>query len=192
MVASSTRRGIDRRFQPIGSSHFFQEGNMTQSRRKARELLRLLPSGVAGLSMSLASADASAFAVAEHPERPAEQSAIASSRSAATSPARWSNTPRMPSRSSPSTPSCCSPGGATVAGTTADGTMAGSATAASAMADGIMAASATAAGTTAASATGNTGGLTTSGGGQRFQRPTQRLARDLHQPVERLASSRMR
>lgn len=41
---------------------------MTQSRRKARELLRLLPSGVAGLSMSLASADASAFTIAEHPE----------------------------------------------------------------------------------------------------------------------------
>ncbi len=42
---------------------------MAQSRRKARELLRLLPSGVAGLSMSLASADASAIAVAGPPEK---------------------------------------------------------------------------------------------------------------------------
>ena len=38
---------------------------MAKSRRTAHELLRLLPSGVAGLSMSLASADASAIAVAE-------------------------------------------------------------------------------------------------------------------------------
>jgi rSAM-associated Gly-rich repeat protein len=36
-----------------------------KSRRTAQELLRLLPSGVAGLSMSLASADASAIAGAE-------------------------------------------------------------------------------------------------------------------------------
>lgn len=35
---------------------------MAISRRKARELLQLLPTGVAGLSMSLASADASATA----------------------------------------------------------------------------------------------------------------------------------
>ena len=34
---------------------------MTDSRRAARELLKLLPSGVAGLSLSLASADASAI-----------------------------------------------------------------------------------------------------------------------------------
>ena len=46
---------------------------MTQSRSKsrstARELLRLLPSGVAGLSMGLASADASAIAVAPKADR---------------------------------------------------------------------------------------------------------------------------
>ena len=35
----------------------------SKSRRTAQELLRLLPSGVAGLSMSLASADASAIAL---------------------------------------------------------------------------------------------------------------------------------
>lgn len=42
---------------------------MARSRRKVQELLRLLPSGVAGLSMSLASADASAIAVSEHAEK---------------------------------------------------------------------------------------------------------------------------
>jgi rSAM-associated Gly-rich repeat protein len=42
---------------------------MAVSRRKARELLRLLPSGVAGISMSLASADASAIAVSGPAER---------------------------------------------------------------------------------------------------------------------------
>ena len=42
---------------------------MSKSRRTAQELLRLLPSGVAGLSMSLASADASAIAASERPEK---------------------------------------------------------------------------------------------------------------------------
>jgi rSAM-associated Gly-rich repeat protein len=42
---------------------------MTKSRHAARELLKLLPSGVAGLSMSLAAADASAIAVAGQAEK---------------------------------------------------------------------------------------------------------------------------
>ena len=42
---------------------------MTRSRRAARELLKLLPSGVAGLSLGLASADASALAVAGREEK---------------------------------------------------------------------------------------------------------------------------
>lgn len=42
---------------------------MASSRHTARELLRLLPSGVAGLSISLASADASAIAVSGSGEK---------------------------------------------------------------------------------------------------------------------------
>ena len=42
---------------------------MTRSRRTAHELLKLLPSGVAGLSLSLAAADASAIAVSGHTEK---------------------------------------------------------------------------------------------------------------------------
>lgn len=42
---------------------------MASNRRAARELLKLLPSGVAGLSLSLASADASATAVAGQVEK---------------------------------------------------------------------------------------------------------------------------
>jgi rSAM-associated Gly-rich repeat protein len=41
----------------------------SKARRTARELLRLLPSGVAGLSMSLASADASAIVATEKADR---------------------------------------------------------------------------------------------------------------------------
>ncbi|CAN5911411.1 hypothetical protein BH11PSE3_BH11PSE3_39480 [soil metagenome] len=43
---------------------------MAATRRKIRELLRLLPSGAAGLSMSLAAADASATAVSAAGENP--------------------------------------------------------------------------------------------------------------------------
>jgi len=42
---------------------------MAKSRRTAHELLRLLPSGVAGISMSLAAADASATAASRHAEK---------------------------------------------------------------------------------------------------------------------------
>jgi rSAM-associated Gly-rich repeat protein len=42
---------------------------VADKQRAARELLKLLPSGVAGLSMSLAAADASAIAVAEKADR---------------------------------------------------------------------------------------------------------------------------
>ncbi len=109
---------------------------MAATRRKIHELLRLLPTGAAGLSMSLAAADASAIAVSGPIESDRSVVDRLEALRAATWPARSINMPRVPSRSSPSILRRFLPGGAT-AGATAAGT---------------MAASATAAGTTAASA----------------------------------------